>query len=94
MTGGMVAILFMVAANSSHPLWDYENDDNVIQGSGYFFHDEMPGYRLPSLAAATVLDFTACRIQYPPSQKPTASFAYPGGNSQLIIRSTGAIILP
>jgi hypothetical protein len=66
----------------------------LIQGSGYFFHDKMPGYRLPGLAAATALQFTACRIQHPLSQKPTASFAYPGGSSQLLIKSTGAIILP
>jgi hypothetical protein len=66
----------------------------IFQESGYFFHDKMPGYRLPGLAAATVLQFTACRIQHPLSQKPTASFAYPGGSSQLLIRSTGAIILP
>jgi hypothetical protein len=65
----------------------------LIQGSGYFFHDKMPGYRLAGLSAATTLQFTACHIQHPTSQNPTASFAYPGGNSQLLIRSTGAIIL-
>jgi hypothetical protein len=54
----------------------------------------MPGYRLPVLAAATALHFTACHIQHPLSQKPTASVAYPGGSSQLLIKSTGAIILP
>jgi len=54
----------------------------------------MPGYRLLGLAAATTLHFTACPIQHPLSQNPTASFAYPGGNSQLLMRSTGAIILP
>ncbi len=63
------------------------------QVSGYFFHDKMPGYCLPGQTAATVLQFIACPIQHPLSQKPTASFAYPGGSSQLLIRSTGAIIL-
>jgi hypothetical protein len=66
----------------------------MIQGSVYFFHDKMPGYRLPGLAAATALQFTACHIQHPLSQGPTASFAYPGGSNHLHIKSTGAIILP
>jgi hypothetical protein len=54
----------------------------------------MPGYRLPGLAAATTLHFIACRIKPPLSQEPTTSFAYAGGNSQLLVKSTGAIILP
>jgi hypothetical protein len=66
----------------------------IYQGSGYFFHDKMPGYRLLGLAAATTLQFAACHIKHPLSQKPTASFAFPGGSSQLLLRSTGAIILP
>jgi hypothetical protein len=53
----------------------------------------MPSYRLAGLAAATTLQFTACRIKHPLSQKTTASFAYPGGISHLSIKSTGAIIL-
>jgi hypothetical protein len=32
---------------------------NLIEGSGYFFHDKMPGCCLPSLTAATALHFTA-----------------------------------
>jgi hypothetical protein len=67
---------------------------HLFQGSRYFFHDKMPGYRLPGLAAATTLHFIACHIQHPLSQKPTACFAYPGGSNQLLIRGTGAIILP
>jgi hypothetical protein len=66
----------------------------LFQGSGYFLHDKMLDYRLLGLAAATTLQFTACHIQHPLSQGPTASFAYPGGSSQLLIRSTWAIILP
>jgi len=54
----------------------------------------MPGYRVPVLAAATTPHFTAYRLKIPLSQKPKVSFAYPGGNSQLLVRSTGAIILP
>jgi hypothetical protein len=45
----------------------------------------MPGYRLPSLAAATILDFTAGSIQPLMSQNPTAYIAYLGSNSQLLI---------
>jgi hypothetical protein len=63
------------------------------EGSGYFFHVKMPGYRLASLTAATTLHFTAFRIQLLLSQNPTACFAYLGGSSQLLIRGTGAIIL-
>jgi hypothetical protein len=63
------------------------------EGSGYFFHVKMPGYRLASLTAATTLHFTACFIQLLLSRNPTACIAYFGGNSQLLIRSTGAIIL-
>jgi len=70
------------------------NRKQLYQGSGYFFHDKMPGYRLPGQAAATNLHFAAYHTQHPLSQKPKASFAYPGGKSQLLIRSTGAIILP
>jgi hypothetical protein len=56
-----------------------------IQGSGYFFHDKMPGYRLPGLSAATTLHFTACCIQHPLCLNPTVCFAYLGGSSQLLI---------
>jgi len=68
-------------------------DIQINQGSGYFFHDKMPGYRRAGLSAATTPQFTACHIQHLPSQKPPACFAYPGGSSQLLIRNTGAIIL-
>jgi hypothetical protein len=54
----------------------------------------MPSYRLQGLAAATTLHFIACCIEHPLSQNPMACFAYPGGNSQLLIMSAGAIILP
>jgi hypothetical protein len=64
------------------------------KGSGYFLRGKMPGYHLQCLAAATTLHFTACHIQHPPSQKPSASIAYPGGTSQLLVKSAGAIILP
>ena len=46
-----------------------------VQGSGYFFHVKMPGYRLASLSAATTLHFTACCIQLLLSQNPTACIA-------------------
>ncbi len=65
----------------------------LTEGSGYFFHVKMPGYRLASLAAATTLHFTAFCIQLLVSQNPTACIAYLGGSSRLLIRSTGAIIL-
>jgi hypothetical protein len=66
---------------------------DLFEGSGYFFHDKMPRYRLQGLSAATTLHFIACHIEHPMSQNPTACFAYLGGNSQLLIKSTGAIIL-
>jgi hypothetical protein len=53
----------------------------------------MPGYRLASLAAATILHFTACFIELLLSQNTTACIAYLGGNNQLLIRSAWAIIL-
>jgi len=52
----------------------------------------MPGYRLASLAAATILDFTACCIQLLVSLNPTACIAYLGGKSHLLVRNTEAII--
>ena len=61
----------------------------LYEGSGYFFHVKMPGYRRLSLAAATILHFTACCIRLLVSQNPTACIAYLGGSSQLLIRSTG-----
>jgi hypothetical protein len=45
----------------------------------------MPGYRLASLAAATILNFAACFIPLLLSQNPKACIAYLGGNSQLQI---------
>ena len=63
------------------------------QGSGCFFHNKMPDYRLPGLAAATTQHFTACHIQHSLSQKPITSFAYPGGSNHLLIKTTRAIIL-
>jgi hypothetical protein len=66
----------------------------ILQESGYFFHDKMPGNCLPGLTAATILHFTACYIQHPLPQKPTAPFAFPGGCNQLLVGSAGAIILP
>jgi hypothetical protein len=69
------------------------NKPKLFEGLGYFLHVKMPGYRLASLSAATTLHFTACCIQLLLSQNPTAFIAYLGGSSQLLIRSTGAIIL-
>jgi hypothetical protein len=54
----------------------------------------MPGYYLPSLTAATALHFTAGYLKRSLEQEPTPCFAFLGGNSLLIIRSTGTIILP
>jgi hypothetical protein len=65
----------------------------LIQGSGQFFHDKMPGCCLPSLIAATALQFTAGCLKLSLEQEPTPCFAFLGGNSPLPIRSTGAIIL-
>jgi hypothetical protein len=65
----------------------------LSQGSGYFFHDEMPDCCLPSLTAATALHVTASYLKLSLQQEPTPSFAFLGGNSHLPIRSTGAIIL-
>jgi hypothetical protein len=53
----------------------------------------MPGYTLLGLAAATALQFTACRLQHPPPQKPTPSFAFPDGSSHLRFKNAGVIIL-
>jgi hypothetical protein len=89
-----VNIHFLVLSVSFVPICLKVLKTYLIQGSGYFFHDKMPGYRLLGLAAATTLHFTACQIKHPLSQKPTASFAYPGGCSQLLVGSAGAIILP
>jgi hypothetical protein len=65
----------------------------LIQGSGYFFHDKMPGCCLPSLTAATTLQFTTSGLKISLEQEPTPCFAFLGGNSLLPIRTTGAIIL-
>jgi len=65
----------------------------LLEGSRYFFHVKMPGYRLARQAAATTLHFTACDIELVLSQNPAVCIAYLGGNSQLPIRSAGAIIL-
>jgi hypothetical protein len=65
----------------------------INQGSGYFFHDKMPGCCLPSRTAATALQFTAGYLQLTLEQEPTPWFAFLGGNSPLPIKSTGAIIL-
>jgi hypothetical protein len=79
-----------------HPL-DYPPENGLIffliQGSGYFFHDKMPGYCLPSLTAATALHFTAGYLKLSRQQEPTPCFAFLGGNSPLPIRTTGAIML-
>jgi hypothetical protein len=53
----------------------------------------MPGYIQPGLAAATVVQFADCRLQYTLSQKLTPTFVFPGGNKHLFFRSTGVIIL-
>jgi hypothetical protein len=53
----------------------------------------MPSYCLPSLTAATALDFTAGYLKLSRQQEPTPSFAFFGGNSPMHLRSTGAIIL-
>jgi len=53
----------------------------------------MPGCCLPSLTAATALQFTTGCIQRALEQEPPPCFAFLGGNSPLPIRSTGAIIL-
>jgi hypothetical protein len=53
----------------------------------------MPGYNPPYLAAATTLQFAACRIKHPLSQEPTPTFAYLGGSSHLPFKSAWAIIL-
>jgi hypothetical protein len=65
----------------------------VTEGSGYFFHDKMPGCCLPSLTAATALHFTACDLKVSLQQEPAPCFAFLGGNSPLPIGSTGAFIL-
>jgi hypothetical protein len=57
----------------------------LLQGSGYFFHDKMPGCRLPSLAAVTTLQFTTGDLQLSLKQEPTPCFAFLGGNSPLPI---------
>jgi hypothetical protein len=67
--------------------------DKLDQGSGYFFHDKMPGCCLPSLTAATALHFTASYLKLSLEQEPTPCFAFLGSNSLLPIKSTGAIIL-
>jgi hypothetical protein len=72
---------------------DSETVSKLSQGSGYFFHDKMPGCRLPSLTAATPLQFTTGGLQLSLEQEPTPCFAFLSGNSLLPIRTTGAIIL-
>jgi hypothetical protein len=66
---------------------------HIHQGSGDFLRDRMPGYRLPSLSAATPLNFAAGCIQPTVSQEPTACFAYLDGISQLSYKSNALIIL-
>jgi hypothetical protein len=53
----------------------------------------MPGCCLPSLIAATALQFTTGGLQLSLEQEPTLCFAFLGGNSTLLIRTIGAIIL-
>jgi hypothetical protein len=53
----------------------------------------MPGCCLPSPTAATALHFTASYLKLSRQQEPTPCFAFLGGNSPLVIKSTGAIIL-
>jgi hypothetical protein len=53
----------------------------------------MPGCCLPSLTAATALNFTAGYLKLSLEQEPTVCFAFLDGNSPVPIRSTGAIIL-
>jgi hypothetical protein len=53
----------------------------------------MPGCCLPSLTAATTLQFAAAGLQLSLEQEPTSCFAFLGGNSPLPIKTTGAIIL-
>jgi len=65
----------------------------LVEGSGCFFHDKMPGCCLLSLTAATTLHFTASYLKLSLQQEPTPCFAFLGGNSPLHIRSTGAISL-
>jgi hypothetical protein len=72
---------------------DPETVSKPSQGSGYFFHDKMPGCCPPSLTAATPLQFTAGGLQRSLQQEPAPRFAFLGGNSLLPIRRTGAIIL-
>jgi len=45
-------------------------------GRGNFFDDKIPGYRQPGRTAATAFCFTPCRLQQPPSQDLTPSFAF------------------
>jgi hypothetical protein len=67
--------------------------NQLVQGSGCFFYDKMPGCCLPSRTAATALQFTAGYLQLTLKQGPTLCFAFLGGNSPLPVRSTEAIIL-
>jgi hypothetical protein len=53
----------------------------------------MPGCVLPSLTAATALHFTAGHLKFSRQQEPTPSFVFLGGNSPLLLRNSGAIIL-
>jgi hypothetical protein len=53
----------------------------------------MPGCCLPSLTAATTLQFTIGGLQLSLEQDPTPCFAFLGGNSLLPIKATGEIIL-
>jgi hypothetical protein len=63
------------------------------QGPGHFFEDKMPGCCLPSLTAATTLQFTTGGLKISLEQEPTPCFAFLSGNSPLTISTTGAIIL-
>jgi hypothetical protein len=53
----------------------------------------MPGCCLPNLTAATPLQFTTGGLKLSLEQEPIPCFAFLGGNSLLLIRTTGAIIL-
>jgi hypothetical protein len=49
----------------------------------------MPGCCLPSLTAATTLQFTTGSLQLSLEQEPTPCFAFLGGNSPLLIEPPG-----
>jgi hypothetical protein len=65
----------------------------INSGSGYFLHGKMPGCCLPGLTAATALHVTAGYLKLSLQKEPTPCFAFLDGNSPLLIKSTGVIIL-